>query len=404
MAVNHEVAHQIITGMSFTDEGRDLVNRLEAMRYYHRDGESFYLGDGARLIISWNENPSYDDNKIVGVVYVPGTKNGKLGHESLFINKACWPHDTTEAALFWSFPKDMEEVWEVIDNQDDTKGTSYIEPSVISKIMKTANPPKLIPLELAHWATELVIHRSDWAERPADESRPVWREILVKNPGKGNGTMRTLIKVPSAEIGLTLTSLDETGNVREIPVVSGDARDVFARKYHQEKTVIKRRLPSPYSVIEKPFADWEMELLDGDVKQWETAVQELAETHCKFANMGNGLIMRDLVNAVRDISYVKPEDLQYLRIDDDGKRKHAISTVVAAYKDEDIDNDLIENDYGDDALYPSVMGAFELTASMRKMLNMVTDYKHRDYFDSISPVQAIVHLVNDNYEPHDIEF
>lgn len=216
--------------------------------------------------------------------------------------------------------------------------------------------------------------------------------------------MRTLIKVPSAEIGLTLTSLDENGDVREIPVVSGDARDVFARKYHQEKTVIKRRLPSPYSVIEKPFADWEMELLDGDAKQWETAVQELAETHCKFANMGNGLIMRDLVNAVRDISYVKPEDLQYLRIDDDGKRKHAISAVVAAYKDEDIDNDLIENDYGDDALYPSVMGAFELTASMRKLLNMVTDYKHRDYFDSISPVQALVHLVNDNYEPHDIEF
>ena len=90
--------------------------------------------------------------------------------------------------------------------------------------------------------------------------------------------------------------------------------------------------------------------------------------------------------------------------DDYGKRKHAIRTVVAAYKDEDIDNDLIENDYGDDALYPSAMGAFELTASMRKMLNMVTNYKHRDYFDRISPVQALVHLVNDNYEPHDIEF
>ena len=52
MAVNHEIAHQIITGMSFTDKGRDIVSRLEAMRYYHRDGESFYLGDGARLIIS----------------------------------------------------------------------------------------------------------------------------------------------------------------------------------------------------------------------------------------------------------------------------------------------------------------------------------------------------------------
>lgn len=391
----------MITAMSFTDEGRDLVNRIEAMRYYHRDGESFYLGDGARLIISWNENPSYDDNKIVGVVYVPGTKNGTPGHECLFINKSCWPHDSTEAALFWSFPKDMEDVWEVIDSRDDTKDASYIEPSVIGKIMKTANPPKLIPLELAHWATELVIHRSDWAERPADESRPVWREILVKNPGKDNGNMRTLIKVPSAEIGLTLTSLDENGDVREIPVVSGDARDVFARKYHQEKTVIKRRLPSPYSVIEKPFADWELMLLD-DMKQWEVEVQKLAETHCKFANMGNGLIMRDLVNAVRDISDIVPEDLPHLRID--GERKHALNSVAAAYWNEDIDGDLIENDWGDDSIYPSIMGAFELTAAMRKMLNMVTNYQHHDYFDSVSPAQALAHLVMEDYQPHDIEF
>ena len=48
---------KIITGMSFTDEGRDLVNRLEAMRYYHRDGLSYHLGDGSRLVISINEDP-----------------------------------------------------------------------------------------------------------------------------------------------------------------------------------------------------------------------------------------------------------------------------------------------------------------------------------------------------------
>ena len=41
---------------------------------------------------------------------------------------------------------------------------------------------------------------------------------------------------------------------------------------------------------------------------------------------------------------------------------------------------------------------------MRKMLNMVTDYKHHDYFDGISPVQALVHLVMEDYQPHDIEF
>ena len=404
MAVNHEVAHNIISGLSFTDEGRDIVEHLEEMRYYHRDGESFYLGNGARLVISYNENPAfYDDNKIVGAVYIPGVKNGKKGHESLFVNKACWPHDVTDAAVFWSFPKDMEDVWEVIDNRDDTKNTSYIEPSVISKIMSTANPPVLIPLELAHWATELVIHRSDWAERPADETRPVWREIIVKNPGKDSGTIRTLIKIPSTEVGVTLTSLDEDGNAREIPVTSGDMRDKFARKLYQEKTAIKRRLPSPYSVIEKPFSDWELMLID-DMKQWELEVQNLSGSYCKFANMGSGLIMRDLVNAVRDISDIEPEDLPYLRIGNDDDRKLAINRVVAAYQDENIDGDLIEDDWSDDAIYPSIMCSFELTASMRKMLNMVTNYQHSDYFNSISPAQALAHLVKEDYSPHDIEF
>lgn len=402
MAVNHEVAHNIISGLSFTDEGRDIVEHLEEMRYYHRDGESFYLGNGARLVISYNESPSYDDNKIVGAAYIPGVKNGKKGHESLFVNKACWPHDVTDAAVFWSFPKDMEDVWEVIDNRDDTKNTSYIEPSVISKIMSTANPPVLIPLELAHWATELVIHRSDWAERPADETRPVWREIIVKNPGKDSGTIRTLIKIPSTEVGVTLTSLDEDGNAREIPVTSGDMRDKFARKYHQEKTAIKRRLPS-HSVIEKPFSDWELMLID-DMKQWELEVQNLSGSYCKFANMGSGLIMRDLVNAVRDISDIEPEDLPYLRIGNDDDRKLAINRVVAAYQDEDIDGDLIEDDWSDDAIYTSIMCSFELTASMRKMLNMVTNYQHSDYFNSISPAQALAHLVKEDYSPRDIEF
>lgn len=403
MAVNHEVAHNIISGLSFTDEGRDIVEHLEEMRYYHRDGESFYLGNGARLVISYNESPSYDDNKIVGAVYIPGVKNGKKGHESLFVNKACWPHDVTDAAVFWSFPKDMEDVWEVIDNRDDTKNTSYIEPSVISKIMSTANPPVLIPLELAHWATELVIHRSDWAERPADETRPVWREIIIKNPGKDSGTIRTLIKIPSTEVGVTLTSLDEDGNAREIPVTSGDMRDKFARKLYQEKTAIKRRLPSPYSVIEKPFSDWELMLID-DMRQWELEVQNLSGSYCKFANMGSGLIMRDLVNAVRDISDIEPEDLPYLRIGNDDDRKLAINRVVAAYQDENIDGDLIEDDWGDDAIYPSIMCSFELTASMRKMLNMVTNYQHSDYFNSISPAQALAHLVKEDYSPRDIEF
>lgn len=238
MAVNHENLHHMITALSFTDEGQTTVRGLEDLRYYHRDGESFYLGDGARLIISRNENPGlYDDNKIVGAIYIPGFKNGKTGQESLFVKKACWPGDYAEAALYWSFPKDSDEVREAIE-RDDPKGDAGID-----KMMKTANPPLAIPIDLAYWATELVIHRSDWAERPADETRPVWREIIVKNPGKDSGTIRTLIKIPSADIGVTLTSLDEDGSPRDIPVTPGDMRDKFARKLHQEKTAVKRRLP-----------------------------------------------------------------------------------------------------------------------------------------------------------------
>lgn len=400
MAVNHEAVKNMTTALSFSDEGRALVKCLENMRYYHRDGESFYMGDGARLIISWNESPTlYNDNKVVGAIYIPGFKNGKRGHESLFINRSCWPGDATEAALFWPFMKDTSEAWEVIERNDVENDSCIDYSAVIDEMMKTANPPVLIPLELAHWATELIIHRSNWAERPVDETRPVWREILVKNPG--NGTMQTLVKVPSAEIGVTLTSLDEDGNVREIPVASGDVHDKFARKLHQEKTVIKRRLPSPYSIIEKPFSDWELMIFE-DMKQWEMEVQKLAETHCKFADMGNGLLMRDLVNAVRDISDIVPEDLPNLRID--GERKRALDSVAAAYWDEDVDGDLIGNDWGDDAIYPSIMGSFELTASMRKMLNMVTNYQHSQYFDSVSPEQALAHLVKEDYRPHNIEF
>ena len=118
-------------------------------------GESFYLGDGARLIISRNENPGlYDDNKIVGAIYIPGFKNGKAGHESLFVKKACWPGDYAEAALYWSFPKDTDEVWEVIE-RDDPKGDSGIDyEPVIDKMMKTAHLPVAIPIELAYWATD----------------------------------------------------------------------------------------------------------------------------------------------------------------------------------------------------------------------------------------------------------
>lgn len=415
MAVNHEIAHQIITGMSFTDEGRDLVSRLEAMRYYHRDGLSYHLGDGSRLVISINEDLwDEDDNKMIGIVYIPSFKNGKPGHENLFIDKASWPQHQTEAAIFWSFPGDTDEVWEQIKDREDVKNASFIEADIVmTKAMRTPGAPTLIPRELAEWAADLIVNCSDWGEREAEDCRPVWREIAIKNPqgdrDGGADTLSTLIKIPSAGIDwLILTALDKDGTVREIPIKSDDIQDVFARKLHQEKTVNKR---SPYAVTEKPFADWEWELLkmeDGsiDARRYEVLVQELAGKYGVLANFGHRLMMRDIRDAVRWLHEVAPEDLGSLQTVDiyDQRQKSAIRRVVAIYRDGDINNDIVEDDGSIENATPAFMHSFELFESMKKMLNMVTNYKHRDYFDSISPVQAIVHLVNDNYEPHDIEF
>lgn len=417
MAVNHEIAHRMIEALSFTDEGRKLVHGLEAMRYYHRDGLSYHLGDGSRLVISINEDPwTEDDNKMIGVVYIPGFRNGKPGHENLFINKASWPGHKTEAAIFWSYPEDTDEVWEVIKDREDVKNASFIEADlVMTKAMRTPGAPTLIPRELAEWAADLIINCSDWGERDAEDCRPVWREITIKNP-RGDDrdgysdTLSTLIKVPSAGIDwLILTDLDEDGStVREIPIKSDDIRDVFARKLHQEKSVNKR---SPYAVIEKPFEDWEWELLKMeddsiDARRYEVMAQELASEYGILVNFGRRLMMRDIRDAVRWLHEVTPEDLNSLR--DTGawgnSVKAAILDVASLYRDEGINGEIIEDDQSDEAIYPSVRYAYELWFAMRKMLNMVTDYKHRDYFDSISPVQALVHLVNDNYEPHDIEF
>ena len=46
----------------------------------------------------------------------------------------------------------------------------------------------------------------------------------------------------------------------------------------------------------------------------------------------------------------------------------------------------------------------ELLVRMRKILNLVTNYQDREYFDNISPIQALAHLVMDDYRPHDIKF
>lgn len=299
MNIDHEFTHNMIAGLSFTKEGHDLVENLEAMRYYHRDGKSFYLGDGARLIVSYNESPEYmEDNKIIGVLYLPGNHNGKPGHEHLFINEACHLGDDIEAALYWSFPKDMDEVWKPIMNRPEYQGASCISTGyVVQQLMRTAHAPVLVPYELAEWASELIVDNSDWEEIPVDQCRPVWREVIVKYPDDlDDSFIRTLVKIPSEELNLYLTTLDDDlKRVRAIPVRSDDPRVLFARKLNQERRIWREGKYHSAGIINQLFADWELMLLDGNMTRWEAVIQELSESYCKFVHMGDGVMMQDLI-------------------------------------------------------------------------------------------------------------
>lgn len=374
----------MIAGMSFTKEGRTLVENLEAMRYYHRDGKSFYLGDGARLVVSYNESPEYmEDNKIVGALYLPGNKNGKPGHENLFIDEACYLGNDIEAALYWSFPKDMDEVWKPIMNRPEYQGASCISTGyIVQQLMRTANPPVLVPYELAAWAAELIVDNSDWEEIPVDQCRPVWREVIVKYPDDDDNFIRTLIKVPSEELDLYLTTLDEDlEKVRAIPVVSNDSRVLFARKVNQEKRIWREGKYHSAGIIRTLFAEWELMLLDGNMTRWEATIQELSEGYCVFTHMGNGVMMRDLINTARTIEHVRSHEMYRLREAislDEQRQKRIVFDITCTM-------------------------VSELLVRMQKILNLVTNYQDREYFDNVSPVQALTHLVMDDYSPHDIE-
>lgn len=384
MNVDHELVHTMIAGLSFTREGRTLVKYLEEMRYYHRDGKSFSLGDGARLIVSYNESPEYlEDNKIVGALYLPGNHNGKPGHENLFIDEACHLGDKVEAALYWSFPKDMDEVWEPIMNHPEYRGASCSNTGyIVQQLMSTAHAPVLVPYELAEWAAEIIVDISEWDEITADQCRPVWREVIVKYPGADDTFIRTLIKVPSEELNLCLTTLDENlQQVRAIPVVSNDPRVLFARKLNQERRIWLEGKYRSAGILNKLFASWEL-LLKGNLTRWEATIHELSEGYCPFVHMGNGVMMRDLINTARTIEHVRSHDMDRLReaIGLDEQRQKCIVFDITCTM------------------------VSELLVWMKMILNMVTNYQDREYFDNISPIQALVHLVMDDYRPHDIEF
>ena len=270
-------------------------------------------------------------------------------------------------------------------NRPEYQGASCISTGyVVQQLMRTAHAPVLVPYELAEWAAELIIDNSDWEEITVDQCRPVWREVIVKYPDDlDDSFIRTLVKIPSEELNLYLTTLDDDlKRVRAIPVVSNDSRVLFARKLNQERRIWREGKYHSAGIINQLFADWELMLLDGNMTRWEAAIQELSEGYCTFVHMGNGVMMRDLINTARTIEHVRSHELNRLReaIDlDENNQKHIVF---------DLTNTMVS----------------ELLVRMKKILNLVTNYQDREYFDNISPVQALVHLVMDDYRPHDIEF
>lgn len=250
--------------------------------------------------------------------------------------------------------------------------------------MRTANPPVLVPYELAAWAAELIVGNSDWEEITVDQCRPVWREVIVKYPNDFDDSfIRTLIKIPSEELDLYLTTLDENlEKVRAIPVTSDDPRILFARKLNQEKRIGREGKYHSAGIINKLFADWELMLLDGNMTRWEAVIQELSESYCKFVHMGDGIMMRDLINTARTIEHVRSHELDHLREAiglDEQRQKRIVFDITSTM-------------------------VSELLVRMKKILNLVTNYQNQEYFDNVSPVQALVHLVMDDYSPHDIKF
>ena len=135
MNVNHELAHSYIAALSCTKEGAELVQALEAVRYYHSEGRIAQLGGGSMLVTAID---AYDDDIVMGIVLLPGKKD-KLTYQS-----ADWCDNAIRGALFW---KDYH---------------SY---------------PVVIPYALAEWAAKCIIERSEHEPVPTWCTKPVLNRI-----------------------------------------------------------------------------------------------------------------------------------------------------------------------------------------------------------------------------------
>lgn len=135
--INHELAHAYIAALSCTKEGAELVQALEAVRYYHSEGRTADLGNGGAFVTAVD---AYYDGAERGSILLPGTED-KLTYQS-----ADWCDNTIKGALFWQ------------------NSHSY---------------PVVVPYVLAQWAAECILERSEYDPMPIRDTKPVLNTVDV---------------------------------------------------------------------------------------------------------------------------------------------------------------------------------------------------------------------------------
>ena len=132
---DHKLAHNYIAALSCTKEGRELVEALECVRYYHSEGRIADLGHDGVFVSAVD---AYDDGEEMGAVLLPGRKD-RLTYQS-----ADFLDNSIRGALFW---KDSH---------------TY---------------PVVIPYVLGEWAAECIIERSDYPAVPVEYTKPIFNRI-----------------------------------------------------------------------------------------------------------------------------------------------------------------------------------------------------------------------------------
>lgn len=137
---DHKLAHSYIAALSCTKEGRELVEALECVRYYHSEGRVADLGHDGVFVSAVD---AYDDGEEMGAVLLPGRKDRLTYRSADFLD------NSIRGALFW---KDSH---------------TY---------------PVVIPYVLGEWAAECIIERSDYPAVPIEYSKPILN-IIDTMPG-----------------------------------------------------------------------------------------------------------------------------------------------------------------------------------------------------------------------------